>query len=433
MSELDFLFNEEKVEQFIKEAKKDEQMKKYNKSFNDLNEILKQYYSCLDRYNAFINSNNNRQLNLKNKIKKWFLSKNIQFLKIKRSLAEKKLRFAEHNIYWKILSLYFDDNSLNGKRLYFYEYEQWKKIFIEFANIKMNELQGFDLENIKIITNTVQTLFLDVFRDETFQNKHELEVIKVKNLMEKFIYETINSKEILSFQVAFANHKLVNEQYNNLKDNQESVLKEINLKIKVITDKIEKNNMKLQKIKNIWFYKIWKCRQLKKSNKNWEIKLGEKIAEKEFFLKKFKDLYTKSLDQSTLKKAELDLSAKLLAFYLEQNKSKNLKFSEYEVWKVEFITTCEKVIKNLEFNSLKIELISNFAVTLFKDVLKNIELQKKYEIKVINDDNDLSSQLDSDTCLVSESGISEWSDSFGESINIDMNINFHSPKQTVVT
>ncbi|MBP1526398.1 MAG: hypothetical protein H9Q66_00490, partial [Spiroplasma ixodetis] len=34
--------------------------------------------------------------------------------------------------------------------------------------------------------------------------------------------------------------------------------------------------------------------------------------------------------------------------------------------------------------------------------------------------------------LVSESGISEWSDSFGESINIDMNINFHSPKQTVV-
>ncbi|WP_400254924.1 hypothetical protein [Spiroplasma endosymbiont of Cleonymus obscurus] len=408
-------------------------MKKYNKSFNDLNEILKQYYSCLDRYNAFINSNNNRQLNLKNKIKKWFLSKNIQFLKTKRSLAEKKLRFAEHNIYWKILSLYFDDNSLNGKRLYFYEYEQWKKIFIEFANIKMNELQGFDLENIKIITNTVQTLFLDVFRDETFQNKHELEVIKVKNLMEKFIYETINSKEILSFQVAFANHKLVNEQYNNLKDNQESVLKEINLKIKVITDKIEKNNMKLQKIKNIWFYKIWKCRQLKKSNKNWEIKLGEKIAEKEFFLKKFKDLYTKSLDQSTLKKAELDLSAKLLAFYLEQNKSKNLKFSEYEVWKVEFIATCEKVIKNLEFNSLKIELISNFAVTLFKDVLKNIELQKKYEIKVINDDNDLSSQLDSDTCLVSKSGISEWSDSFGESINIDMNINFHSPKQTVVT
>ncbi|WP_338957899.1 hypothetical protein [Spiroplasma endosymbiont of Tiphia femorata] len=305
------------------------------------------------------------------------MSKNIQFLKTKRSLAEKKLRFAEHNIYWKILSLYFDDNSLNGKRLYFYEYEQWKKIFIEFANIKMNELQGFDLENIKIITNTVQTLFLDVFRDETFQNKHELEVIKVKNLMEKFIYETINSKEILSFQVAFANHKLVNEQYNNLKDNQESVLKEINLKIKVITDKIEKNNMKLQKIKNIWFYKIWKCRQLKKSNKNWEIKLGEKIAEKEFFLKKFKDLYTKSLDQSTLKKAELDLSAKLLAFYLEQNKSKNLKFSEYEVWKVEFIATCEKVIKNLEFNSLKIELISNFAVTLFKDVLKNIELQKK--------------------------------------------------------
>ncbi|WP_338988285.1 hypothetical protein [Spiroplasma endosymbiont of Dasysyrphus albostriatus] len=432
MSELDFLFNEEKVEQFIKEAKKDEQMKKYNKSFNDLNEILKQYYNCLDRYNAFINSNNNRQLNLKNKIKKWFLSKNIQFLKTKRSLAEKKLRLAEHNIYWKILSLYFDDNSLNGKRLYFYEYEQWKKIFIEFANIKMNELQGFDLENIKIITNTVQTLFLDVFRDETFQNKHELEVIKVKNLMEKFIYETINSKEILSFQVAFANHKLVNEQYNNLKDNQESVLKEINLKIKVITDKIEKNNMKLQKIKNIWFYKIWKCRQLKKSNKNWEIKLGEKIAEKEFFLKKFKNLYTKSLDQSTLKKAELDLSAKLLAFYLEQNKSKNLKFSEYEVWKVEFIATCEKVIKNLEFNSLKIELITNFAVTLFKDVLKNIELQKKYEIKVINDDNDLSSQLDSDTCLVSESGISEWSDSFGESINIDMNINFHSPKQTVV-
>ncbi len=85
-----------------------------------------------------------------------------------------------------------------------------------------------------------------------------------------------------------AHHKLVNEQYNNLKDNQESVLKEINLKIKVITDKIEKNNMKLQKIKNIWFYKIWKCRQLKKSNKNWEIKLGEKIAEKDFFLKNLK-------------------------------------------------------------------------------------------------------------------------------------------------
>ncbi|WP_338975887.1 MULTISPECIES: hypothetical protein [unclassified Spiroplasma] len=193
--------------------------------------------------------------------------KKYSILKTKRSLAEKKLRFAEHNIYWKILSLYFDDNSLNGKRLYFYEYKQWANIFIEFANIKMNELQGFDLENIKIITNTVQTLFLDVFRDETFQNKHELEVIEVKNLMEKFIYETINSKEILSFQVAFASYKLVNEQYNNLKDNQELVLKEIDLKIKVITDKIEKNNMKLRKIKNIWFYKIWKCRQLKKVTK----------------------------------------------------------------------------------------------------------------------------------------------------------------------
>ncbi|WP_342274352.1 hypothetical protein [Spiroplasma endosymbiont of Phycita roborella] len=128
----------------------------------------------------------------------------------------------------------------------------------------------------------------------------------------------------------------------------------------------------------------------------------------------------------------MDLSSKLLAFYLEQKKSKNLKFSEYEVWKVEFVTTCEKVIKNLGFNSLKVELISNFAVTLFKDVLKNIELQKKYEIKVINDDKSLSSQLDSDTCLVSESCISEWSDSFGESINIDMDIDFHSPKQTVV-
>ncbi|MBP1527682.1 MAG: hypothetical protein H9Q65_00280, partial [Spiroplasma ixodetis] len=82
----------------------------------------------------------------------------------------------------------------------------------------------------------------------------------------------------------------------------------------------------------------------------------------------------------------------------------------------------------------KHNLISKYwmGYTLFKYVLKNIELQKKYEIKVINDDNDLSSQLDSDTCLVSESGISEWSDSFGESINIDMNINFHSPKQTVV-
>ncbi|WP_353306497.1 hypothetical protein [Spiroplasma ixodetis] len=67
--------------------------------------------------------------------------------------------------------------------------------------------------------------------------------------MEKFIYETINSKEILSFQVAFASYKLVNEQYNNLKDNQELVLEEIDLKIKVITDKIEKNNMKLWKIK----------------------------------------------------------------------------------------------------------------------------------------------------------------------------------------
>ncbi|WP_338978190.1 hypothetical protein [Spiroplasma endosymbiont of Panzeria rudis] len=102
------------------------------------------------------------------------------------------------------------------------------------------------------------------------------------------------------------------------------------------------------------------------------------------------------------------------------------------MWKVEFVATCEKVIKNLGFNSLKVELISNFAVTLFKDVLKNIELQKKYEIKVINDDKSLSSQLDSDTCLVSESCISEWSDSFGESINIDMDIDFHSPKQTVV-
>ncbi|WP_425377430.1 hypothetical protein [Spiroplasma endosymbiont of Aleiodes alternator] len=79
----------------------------------------------------------------------------------------------------------------------------------------------------------------------------------------------------------------------------------------------------------------------------------------------------------------MDLSAKLLAFYLEQNKSKNLKFSEYEMWKVEFIAICEKVIKNLEFNSLKIELISNFAVTLFKDVLKNIELQKNTKLKLL--------------------------------------------------
>ncbi|WP_338975889.1 hypothetical protein [Spiroplasma endosymbiont of Monopis laevigella] len=61
-----------------------------------------------------------------------------------------------------------------------------------------------------------------------------------------------------------------------------------------------------------------------------------------------------------------------------------------------------------------------------------MNFKKKYEIKVINDDKSLSSQLDSDTCLVSESCISEWSDSFGESINIDMDIDFHSPKQTVV-
>ncbi|BET37676.1 hypothetical protein [Spiroplasma ixodetis] len=64
--------------------------------------------------------------------------KKYSIFKNKKSLAAKKLRFAEHNIYWKILSLYFDDNSLNGKRLYFYEYEQWANIFIEFANIKMN-------------------------------------------------------------------------------------------------------------------------------------------------------------------------------------------------------------------------------------------------------------------------------------------------------
>lgn len=122
----------------------------------------------------------------------------------------------EHIIYLKIL-LYFNDTTIEGKTLDFYEYEQWAKIFIKFSNIRMNELEGIVLENIKILTDTVQTLFLYVFCDETFQNKHELEVIKVKN---------------------------------------------------------------------IWFYKIWKCRQLKKSNKNWEIKLGEKIAEKEMFLKK---------------------------------------------------------------------------------------------------------------------------------------------------
>lgn len=102
------------------------------------------------------------------------------------------------------------------------------------------------------------------------------------------------------------------------------------------------------------------------------------------------------------------------------------------MWKVEFIATCEKVIKNLEFNNLKVELISNFAATLFKDVLKNIELQEKYEVKAINDDNDLSFRLDSDTCLTFDSGISEWSDIFSESINIDMDINFHSTRQTVV-
>ncbi|WP_338988282.1 hypothetical protein [Spiroplasma endosymbiont of Dasysyrphus albostriatus] len=94
-------------------------------------------------------------------------------------------REMEHIIYLKILLLlYFNDTTIEGKTLDFSEYEQWTKIFIKFSNIRMNELEGIDLENIKIITDAVQTLFLDVFRDETFQRKYNLNIEKEKSKLE---------------------------------------------------------------------------------------------------------------------------------------------------------------------------------------------------------------------------------------------------------
>lgn len=164
---------------------------------------MKNYDKLLKSYNSYMYLINKKGLNIINKLSKWWYTKKIQLLKEKVSLVQTRIRVVERKICFEISSLYFENDYLDGKILYFFEYQKWVETFISDFEDKIEN------DNLKDI---IRTLFTDTFRDEIFQRKNGVNFINVENSMEKFIYETVNSKEVLNFQTVLTNFKIVSKQ-----------------------------------------------------------------------------------------------------------------------------------------------------------------------------------------------------------------------------
>ncbi|WP_174480000.1 hypothetical protein [Spiroplasma endosymbiont of Danaus chrysippus] len=309
-------------------------------------------------------------------------------------------REMEHIIYLKILLLYFDDNSLNGKRLYFYEYEQWKKIFIEFANIRMNELEGVDLENIQIITDAVQTLFLDVFRDETFQGKYNLNIEKEKSKLE--------IEDVISFNLFNDTLEIINNK----------IFKTYMEQLPIFTKKIPKYIREISIIKKYDILVDYKLFLLKRNEIRETIDIVTKIS-KELFERneQYKNKIKKKENENntfSLLKMEVELVAieeiintlklieeykhskfifairgiwnLILILYLkETNHNKEIKIEQFQKWIDNFIKVCKNqrfyITEREKFKSLSnfIEIFQNFKKILLQ--IKNFK--KKWQSQLL--------------------------------------------------
>ncbi|WP_425381082.1 hypothetical protein [Spiroplasma endosymbiont of Polydrusus pterygomalis] len=375
MSESDFFLKET----FIEKMQKSYQIKNYNNLLLNFEESNSQFVEFVDWCNNIsFNSRNKQDLMIIIKWKKWWYSKKIQLLRVKRNLANKKIRAADRKIYFEILSLYFNNDNLAGKVLYRFEYEKWAATLIKDVKIANSNLKDL-----------IKTLFWDVFRDQTFQRKTGLKVENPKKLsIENFIYETINSENILNLQqeltsLLMNNYTQLEEWYSSLQNND--------LQIQKLSQLLEKNEAKLEKLKKAWFFKKLRCKRIKTNTEILRSKIVTKKHDKIIVLQEIENFYAKSLDNLKIKEIKSKLYSKIWEFYLAQKADKNLSFSACKISKTEFMTTYKTLMKNLTHNPCKLILVSKFTEILFNDILTNIERQAKDSIKIVNSNNVVSS------------------------------------------
>ncbi len=366
MSESDF------KKTFIEKIQKSYQIKNYNNLLLNFTETESQFCQFVDlSNNIFFNSTNKQDLIITIKLKKWWYSKKIQSLRVKKNLAQKKIRAADRKIYFEILSLYFNNENLDGKVLYRFEYEKWAATLIKDVNIENSNLKDL-----------IKTLFYDVLRDQTFQRKTGLKVENPEKLsIENFIYETINSENILNLQ-----QELTSLQINNYTQLEKwySTLQNNDLQIETLSQLLEKNEVKLEKLKKAWFFKNLRCKIIKAKNKILRSKIATKNSDKIIVVQEIENFYAKNLDNLKIKEIKSKLYSKIWEFYLTRKATKNLAFSACPISKEKFMITYEKLMKKLTYNPI---LRSKFTENLFNDVLTNIELQAKESIKVVNNNN----------------------------------------------
>lgn len=369
MSESDFF-----LKTFIERIQNSNEIKNYNNLLLNFEESNSQFVEFVSWCNNISFNSTNKQNLIIIKLKKWWFDKKIQLLRVKRNLANKKIRAADRKIYFEILSLYFNNNNLDGKVLYRFEYEKWAATLFEDVNITDSNLKDL-----------IKTLFWDVLRDETFQTKTGLKIEKPENLLiENFIYETINSENILNLQQEFTsllinNYIQLEEWYSNLQNND--------LQIQTLNQLLAKNEAKLEKLKKAWFFKKLRCKGIKANTEILRSKIAIKNNDKIIALQEIENFYAKSLDNLKIKEIKSKLYSKIWGFYLAQKADKNLAFSACKISKTEFMTTYKKLMKNFTHNPCKLILINKFTENLFTDVLTNIELQAKDSIKVVNSNN----------------------------------------------
>lgn len=364
MSESDF------KKTFIEKIQKSYQIKNYNNLLLNFEESNSQFVEFVDWCNNISFNSTNKQNLIIIKLKKWWYFKKIQLLRVKRNLANKKIRAADRKIYFEILSLYFNNDNLDGKVLYRFEYEKWAATLIKDVKIASSNLKDL-----------IKTLFWDVLRDETFQRKTGLKVEKPENLLiENFIYETINSENILNLQQEFTS--LLINNYTQL-EAWYSILQNNDLQIQKLSQLLEKNEAKLEKLKKAWFFKDWKCERIKAKNEILKSEIATKNNDKIVALQEIKKFYAENLDNLKIKEIKSKIYSKIWEFYLTQKAAKNA----CTISKAEFMTGYKKLMKSLTYNPCQLIPVSKFTENLFNDVLTNIELQAKESIKVVNNNN----------------------------------------------
>ncbi|WP_338961010.1 MULTISPECIES: hypothetical protein [unclassified Spiroplasma] len=386
----------------------------YMNFFYDLDEFLKNKEKIREQLRTetvpdnkkikfyFLKKENNKKMFLiKNLEKKANMLEEIHNILLElRDNAPK--REMEHIIYLKILLLYFNDTTIEGKTLDFSEYEQWAKIFIEFANIRMNELEGIDLENIKIITDAVQTLFLDVFRDETFQRKYNLNIEKEKSKLE--------IEDVISFNLFNDALEIINTK----------IFKTYMEQLPIFTKKIPKYIREISIIKKYDILVDYKLFLLKRNEIRETIdtvtKISKELLERnEQYKNKIKKKENKN-NTFSLSKMEVELVAieeiintlklieeykhskfifairgiwnLILILYLkETNHNKEIKNEEFQKWIDNFIKVCKNqrfyITEREKFKNLSnfIEILQNFK----KNIVTNKEFQEEVAIIVINE------------------------------------------------